>query len=85
MEEKVAKATVEQIEREIRCFVGSTGGGQWSYQISCKICRDLGTISGKNHNRKSSQNIRKAAEKFAEQGWRYSEPELICPHCYKIK
>jgi hypothetical protein len=62
-------------------FVGSSGGGQWSFQLPCKFCRDLGTVSAARHSIGKPKALRKAAESFAEQGWWIDEIP-ICPKCY---
>ena len=53
-----------------------------AYELTCKICRDLGRISAPRHGFGSKKYLRKAAETFAEQGWRM-ESLPICPRCYK--
>ena len=85
MIKELVKATSDQILEQMRGFVGSSGGGQWSYQISCMLCEDLGCISGKGHNRSNPKKMKMAAVKFTQQGWRYHESEVICPKCYKDK
>jgi hypothetical protein len=75
------RATPEQLEPCIIKFVGSSGGGQWSFQLPCKFCRDLGTVSAKRHSISDPKALRKAAEKFVEQGW-WFDGVPICPKCY---
>ena len=79
------RATVEQIEPEIMKFVGSSGGGQWNFQLQCKCCEDLVTVSAKKHSIGNPKALKKAAKKFTEQGWRSDGKQLICPTCYKRK
>jgi hypothetical protein len=62
-------------------FVGSSGGGQWNFQLPCKFCRDLGTVSAARHSIGKPKALRKAAESFAEQGWWIDEIP-ICPKCF---
>jgi hypothetical protein len=81
----LTKATSEQIKERLRKFIGSSGGGQWSFQLECRLCRDLGIVSAKAHSIQSDKNLSKAAKKFESQGWWFYEGELICPKCYKRK
>jgi hypothetical protein len=83
MKQEFPKATIEQIEREIVKFTNISGEG--SFQLSCKLCRDLGIIAVKGLDLMSLKKLKQAAMKFAGQGWRYDKPELICPYCYKTK
>jgi hypothetical protein len=77
------RATLEQIEPQIIKFVGSSGGGQWRFQLQCKSCEDLGTISAKAHSIGSPKALKKAAKKLESQGWWFDGKQLICPSCYK--
>lgn len=85
MHKELPKATVEQIEDQIRNFIGVGGGGIWTFQLSCKVCRDLGIISTTSNGIKPARERVKAAIKFTEQGWRVDGYELVCPKCYKEK
>jgi hypothetical protein len=71
---KTARATPEQLE----AFLIKSGR---AFQLQCKYCRDLGTIS---FNRKAFSDPDaswKAALAFAEQGW-WFDGVPICPKCY---
>ena len=81
----IRRATADEIEKSIRPFTGSTGGGQWSFQLTCRYCRDLGTVSAASHSISNPRHIRKAAQKFVSQGWWWLEGEAVCPLCYKRK
>jgi hypothetical protein len=83
MKKELPKATIEQIENEIIKIHYISGEG--AFQLSCKLCRDLGIIAVKGLDLKNTKKLKQAASKFAKQGWRYEEPELICPYCYKTK
>jgi hypothetical protein len=63
------RATPDELLPHIIKFVGSSGGGQWSFQLPCKSCRDLGTVSAARDNIGKPKALRKAAEAFTEQGW----------------
>lgn len=80
----IHRATVDEIKPYVSKFVGSTGGGQWRFQLMCKYCEDLGTISAKKHSIGSSKMLRKAVENFISQGWRFDDLP-ICPTCFKRK
>ena len=84
MQKELPKATPEQIIEQIRNFIGSSGHGQWSFQISCKLCRDLGTISTNASSIKSQKKKVKASISFSKQGWRADGHELVCPKCYQM-
>ena len=78
------KATPEELVGHIAPFVGSSGGGQWSFQLQCQFCTDLGTVSAKEHSVGDPRHVQKAAQKFAAQGWRIATIP-VCPKCYKRK
>jgi hypothetical protein len=78
------RATAEELEPHIIRFVGSSGAGQWRFQLLCKFCTDLGTVSAGAHSIGDPKALRKAAESFAEQGWWIDEIP-ICPQCYRRK
>jgi hypothetical protein len=72
------RATPEQLEACIVKLTGSSGGCQWSFQLPCKFCRHLGTVSAKRHSISDPKALRKAAEKFAEQGWWFDGVPICC-------
>ncbi len=78
------RATAEQLEPHIIKFVGSSGAGQWRFQLLCKFCTDLGTVSAAAHSIGDAKALRKAAASFAEQGW-WIDQIPICPKCYRRK
>ena len=78
------RATAEQLEPHIIKFVGSSGAGQWRFQLLCKFCTDLGTVSAAAHSIGDAKALRKAAASFAEQGW-WIDHIPICPKCYRRK
>ena len=78
------RATAEELEPHIIRFVGSSGAGQWRFQLLCKFCTDLGTVSASAHSIGDAKALRTAAESFAEQGWWIDEIP-ICPKCYRRK
>jgi len=78
------RATPAELEPHIIRFIGSTGAGQWSFQLLCKFCTDLRTVSAAAHNIGDAKALRKAAESFAEQGW-WIDGVPICPNCYRRK
>ncbi len=78
------RATAEELEPHITRFVGSSGGGQWRFQLMCQSCTDLGTISAARHSIDDAKALRTAAERFAEQGW-WFDGLPICPKCHKRK
>jgi hypothetical protein len=78
------KATPDELLSHIVKFVGSSGGGQWRFQLLCKFCRDLGSVSAAPHSIDNPKALRKAAESFAEQGW-WIDDIPICPKCHKRK
>jgi hypothetical protein len=79
----IIRAKPEELEWLVTKFTGSSGGGQWSFQLQCKLCRDLGTVSAKRHTIGKPKALAKAAEKFAAQGWRLDGNQAICPSCFK--
>jgi hypothetical protein len=85
LNKELPKATFEQVFERIRHFVGSTGGGQWSFMLDCKCCKDVGTISCKERDLQSQKQKEKVALHFVQQGWRFDDHELVCPYCFKIK
>ena len=78
------RATAAELQPHIIRFVGSTGAGQWSFQLLCKFCTDLGTVSAAAHSIGDAKALRKAAESFVEQGW-WINGVPICPKCYRRK
>jgi hypothetical protein len=56
------RATAEELEPHIIRFVGSSGAGQWRFQLLCKFCTDLGTVSASAHSIGDAKALRKAAE-----------------------
>jgi len=86
MHKELAKATAEQIKEQLinASTVGGNGSnGAWAFQLSCKLCRDLGVISTTANGIKSPKEKVKASIKFSKQGWRIDGYELVCPKCYK--
>src|SRR5438270_5193279 len=75
------RATSDELLPHIVNFVGLSGGGQWSFQLLCKFCRDLGTISAARYSIHDPTARRKAAEAFAKQGW-WIDDIPICPKCH---
>lgn len=78
------RASADDIERYIETRVSSSGGGQWTFRLPCKFCEDMGVISAKKHSISSAEHRRKAAEKFAAQGWWFDE-RPICIACHERK
>jgi hypothetical protein len=69
-----------ELAPHISKFVGSSGGGQWSFQIVCSACHNLGAVSASRRTIGDIKALIKAAESFASQGW--SSPETpLCPNC----
>jgi hypothetical protein len=75
------RATPDELLPHIMKFVGSSGGGQWRFQLLCKFCRDIGTVSATRHSIDNPKALLKAANAFGEQGWWIDEVP-ICPKCY---
>jgi hypothetical protein len=75
------KATAEELLPHIIKFVGSSGDGQWRFQLLCRFCQDMGTVSAAKHSIGDPKALRKAAEAFAEQGW-WIDDIPICPKCH---
>ena len=80
----IHRATADELEPLVSKRVGDSGGGQWRFQLMCKYCEDLGTVSAKKHSIGDTKHLKKAAEKFVCQGWWY-DGLPICPTCYKRK
>ena len=76
---KCFKATPEELEQLIRS--NSTGLGR-SFELLCKFCRDVGSISANRRTYLSKEHKRKAAEKFAKQCWRIEDGISVCPACF---
>ena len=68
----------------VRSFVGSSGGGQYSFQLLCSVpkCYRQDTISASRHTIGSERHKLKVCDKFASQGWAI-EGSPICPDCRK--
>jgi hypothetical protein len=58
----------------------STGVGQ-SFVLLCQFCKELYSISADGRTYLSKKHQRKAAEKFASQGWRMTRELPVCPSC----
>jgi hypothetical protein len=79
--ENARRATIEELVPNITRFSAMNG---FSFQLLCKYCRDLGTVSATRHSFKDLKGLRKAAAAFVQQGWWISDIP-ICPHCYQRK
>lgn len=75
------KATADELLPHIIKFAGSSGGGQWRFQLLCRFCRDMGTVSAAKHSIGDPKVLLKAAKAFAEQGW-WIDDVPICPKCH---
>lgn len=77
-----ADQLVEQLLPHVMKFVGSTGGGQWRFQLLCSVprCRRMDTISASKRTIGIERERVKACEKFVNGGWRFNNGPR-CPDC----
>jgi hypothetical protein len=73
-------ATAEELEQHVRS--NSTGRGQ-SFGLLCICCKEIYSISADGRTYLNKKHKRKAAEKFAHQGWRIEGELPVCPSCSK--
>jgi hypothetical protein len=68
----------------VRKFVGSSGGGQWSFQLLCSVpaCRREDHVSTSRHGIQSERSREKASRNLALKGWKFRE-NPVCPECAK--
>jgi GNAT superfamily N-acetyltransferase len=68
----------------VRAFTGSTGGGQWSFQLLCSVsaCRREDHVSTSSHGIQSERAREKASLSLALKGWAFQE-KPVCPQCAK--
>jgi hypothetical protein len=72
--------TVEKLADYMRTFVGSTGGGQYSFQLLCGRCSRQDTVSASRTSIRKLDSRNQAARKLVQQGWAFSDRPL-CPKC----
>ena len=79
-----AAQLVEQLLPHVMKFVGSSGGGQWRFQLLCSIpkCRRMDTISASKRTIGNERERVKACENFVQGGWRFQDGPL-CPECVR--
>ena len=77
---------VERLLPYVRPYVGSAGGGSYSFRVLCSVstCHRLDTISGTRISLVGERQHRKACEKLVAQGWSCDELPL-CPDCHRRK
>jgi hypothetical protein len=75
---------LERVLSQVTAYVGSGGGGSYSFQIlcSCPACYRQDSISASRITFTSEKHKRKAAEKFVARRWTF-EKGPICPDCRK--
>jgi hypothetical protein len=73
---------VEQLLPHVMKFVGSSGGGQWSFQLLCSVpkCMRMDSISASKRTIGNERQRMKACEKFVRGGWRLRDGPR-CPNC----
>jgi len=72
----------EQLLPHVMKFVGSSGGGQWRFQLQCSVprCRRMDTVSASRHTIRRQRDRANACEKFIRAGWRFKDGPC-CPDC----
>jgi hypothetical protein len=67
---------------QVTPYVGSAGGGSYSFQLLCSrsACYRKDSISASRRTIRSEKHRRIAAEKFVARGWGF-ERGPICPDC----
>jgi hypothetical protein len=70
----------------VRSFVGSSGGGQYSFQLLCSVrkCYRQDSVSASRHTVRSETHRKQACKKFAAQGWVIKNGP-VCPDCLKAE
>jgi hypothetical protein len=68
----------------VRKFTGSSGAGQWSFQLLCSVpaCRREDHISTSSHGIRSERSREKASRNLALKGWKFFD-NPVCPECAK--
>jgi hypothetical protein len=74
--------TAEKLAEYVRPFVGSTGGGQYSFQLLCKRCNRQDSVSSSRIKMSKPNAKYNVARSLIEQGWTFSDYPL-CPNCSK--
>jgi hypothetical protein len=69
---------------DLQPLIIRSDGSDPRFQLVCKFCTDLGSISAAHHSMTDPKALRRAAEKFVEQAW-WIDGIPICPKCYKRK
>ena len=77
-----ANPQTEELLPHVMKFVGSSGGGQWRFQILCSVskCQRMDTISASRRTIKGDRYRLAACVKFARSGW-LVRGGPICPTC----
>jgi hypothetical protein len=75
---KCLKATPEELEQHVR----SRSARGMYFELICRYCGDAGSISATSSTWGRPEHKRKAAEKFAKQGWRMEAEIPVCPDCF---
>jgi hypothetical protein len=73
---------LELVLAQVNTFVGTSGGGSYSFQLLCSRspCHRKDSISASRLTVGSPKHKRIAAEKFVARGWSF-ERGPICPDC----
>jgi len=72
------KPTAEEVDAHVAAC--STGLG-CSFKIYCRYCYDAGVISTTVQKYRNANQKLKAAEKFANAGWKLYNGVAVCPTC----
>jgi hypothetical protein len=77
---------LELVLAQVNTFVGTSGGGSYSFQLLCSRspCHRKDSISASRLTVGSPKHKRIAAEKFVARGWNF-ERGPICPDCGNVK
>jgi len=82
MKSAISRRTVEKIVDYVRPFVGSTGAGQYSFQLLCGQCNRQDAVSSSKIKIDQLKFRKDAALRLIEQGWSFSDRPR-CPECLK--
>ncbi len=74
------RTAAEGLYSQIQRSDTGLGGGKLSFQVICKFCGVNGDLPADKHNVLHPGFIRRAAIKFAANGW-LCHDQPICPNC----